>query len=191
MNLSVHYGWEDFMMKTNGYTLIEVLVVLFLVGILAALAIPSWLSFLQRQRIRSAASQLYWALQLAKSEAAKTSVRYGVTVCSNFSEFRRDDGIKYDVHPYSDSPVRFTTIERVALVKSTVRSSLARYNLSTLEYGDCYTTYLGLFPGDGYGLGDFYVSAGNRQYIYRVGFNTLIGNVVSCSVVSLTRSECR
>lgn len=186
----VHCGWEDFMLKTKGYTLIEVIVVSFLIGILSALAIPSWLSFLQWQRISTAVSQIYSALQLAKSEAAKTSVRHAVTVCSNFSEFGHDDGIQYSIHPYSHVPSLFTTIEKVSLVKSTVRRS-SRYNLSILEHGDCYTTYLGLFPGDGYGLGYFYVSAGNRQYIYRVGFNTLIGNVVSCPVVSLKRSECR
>jgi prepilin-type N-terminal cleavage/methylation domain-containing protein len=178
-------------MKTNGYTFTEFIVVLFLMGLLAAFALPSWLSFLQRQQIRSAASQLHSALLSAKSESAKNSVRYALTVCSNFSEAEQDEGIKYSIHPYSDPPSGFSAIQQVSLVKSTVGRSPTRYNLSNLDFGDCYTTYLGLFPGDGYALGFFYLSQGKNKYIYRVGFNTLIGNSVNCPVVSLEKTECR
>ena len=178
-------------MEAKGYTLIESVVVLFLIGLLAALVLPSWLSFLQRQYIRTAASQLHSALLSTKSEASKNSVRYAVTVCSNRSETGLDEGIKYSVHPYSNPPSQFIAIQNVSLVKSTVRRSPTRYNLSNLDFGDCYTTYLGLFPGDGYALGFFYLSGGKNKYIYRVGFNTLIGNSVNCSVVSLDTTVCR
>jgi|GEM_PF-4214782 len=42
-------------MKTEGYTLIELIAVLFLIGLLSVIAVPFWLEFLQRQQIRSAA----------------------------------------------------------------------------------------------------------------------------------------
>lgn len=179
------------MMKTKGYTLTEVIVVLFLMGLLSALAVPSWLSFWQRQQIRSAASQLQSALHLAKSEASKNSVRYAVTACSSTPDSQQSHWIKYSIHPYSDKPSQFTTIERVSLVKSTVRRSPTQYSFSNIYHGDCYTTYLGLFPGDGYALGFFYLSNGKNKYIYRVGFNTLIGNIVSCPVVSLEKTQCQ
>lgn len=178
-------------MATKGFTLTEFIVVLFLMGLLAALALPSWLSFLQRQQIRTAASQLHSALLSAKSESAKNSVRYAVTVCSHRSEAGRDEGIMYSIHPYSQSPSQFSAIQNVSLVKSTVRHSPTRYNLSNFDSSDCYTTYLGLFPGDGYALGFFYLSGKKSRYFYRVGFNTLIGNTVSCTVVSLESLECR
>jgi type II secretory pathway pseudopilin PulG len=54
----------------------EVVVALFLVGLLAAIAVPSWLSFQQRQQIRRAASLLRSALYLVKSESSKNLVRY-------------------------------------------------------------------------------------------------------------------
>ncbi len=176
------------MMSMKGYTLTELVVVLFLGGVLSALAVPSWLSFLERQQIRAAASQLQSALQLAKSEASKNSVRYAVTVCSNSQQ---SDSLQYSIHPYSNSPGEFTTIEDVALVKSTVRRSPASYNLQTFILGDCYTAYLGLFPGDGYALGFFYLSKPKPKYVYRVGYNTLIGNIKSCLVTSLESSQCR
>lgn len=175
----------------GGYTLTEVMVVLVVMGLLGALAAPSWLLFWQRQRVRTAAGQLQFALQRAKSEAAKNSVRYAVTVCSNSPHSPAPDTIEYSVHPYSERPYGFTTIENVSIVKSTVRSSPVRYHLPRQVYGDCYTTYLGLFPDEGYALGFFYLSNGKQNYFYRVGFNTLIGNVVSCPVLSLKNARCK
>lgn len=140
-------------MLYGGYTLTEVVVVLLLIGLLGAIALPSWLSFKQRQLVRTAASQLRSALQLAKSQASKDSVRYALTACSNPPDSLPPDGIKYSVHPYSERPYWFIPIENVSIVKSTVRGSPTRYNLQSFTDGDCYTTYLGLFPGDGYALG--------------------------------------
>ena len=178
-------------MKSKGYTLTEMMVVLFLMGLLSAVAVPSWISFWQRQQIRIAASQLHLALHSAKSESRKNLVRYAVTVCYHFSGFGQDEWIKYSIHPYSNNPSGFSTIKNISLVKSTVRRSPKEYKLSILDYGDCYTSHLGLFPGEGYALGFFYLSQTNSKYIYRVGFNTLIGNIASCPVVSLQKAECQ
>lgn len=172
----------------GGYTLTEVVVVLLVMGLLGVIAAPSWLLFWQRQQVRRAAGQLQSALQLAKSEAAKNSVRYAVTACSNSSA---TDSIEYSVHPYSERPYGFTEIANVSIVKSTVQYSPARYHLPRQVHGDCYTTYLGLFPDDGYALGFFYLSNGKQNYFYRVGFNTLIGNIVSCPVLSLKNAQCQ
>lgn len=174
-----------------GYTLIEVTVVGLLIGLICGICFPFWLAFYQRQQIRLAAAQLQSALYLAKSEASLHSVRYAVTVCSIFPDDGQLEWIKYSVHPYSERPFLFRTIEKVSLVESTIKRSPVKYGLSGVEYGDCYTSYLGLFPGDGYSLGFFYLSNKQQADVYRVGFNTLIGNVVSCSVVSLEKKQCR
>jgi len=179
------------MMKTTGYTLTEMGVVLFLIGLLSAIAIPSWISFWQKQQIRDASEKLYLALARAKSESRKTLIRHAVTVCSHGSDDGQDEMIKYSIHPYSSFPAQFTKIHNVSLVKSTVKRSPTKYNLSNPEFGDCYTAYLGLFPSDGYALGYFYISQHNSQYIYRVGFNTLLGNIASCRVVSIERLLCQ
>jgi type IV fimbrial biogenesis protein FimT len=56
-----------------GITLIEVLVVIFIVAILASLAIPSFLDSIRNQRVKGAAENLAAALQNTKAETIKTN----------------------------------------------------------------------------------------------------------------------
>lgn len=55
----------------GGFTLVEVLIVMVIVGILAALAAPSFSQFIKSQRMKSMASDLNSSLTLARSEAIK------------------------------------------------------------------------------------------------------------------------
>jgi prepilin-type N-terminal cleavage/methylation domain-containing protein len=62
---------RDRNLRSLGFTLIEVLVVLAMVGILSAIAAPSWLSFANNQRLSSAQSRAFSTLRLAQSEAKR------------------------------------------------------------------------------------------------------------------------
>lgn len=60
--------------KTNpqhqaGFTLVELMVVVALLGVLSALASPSFLGWLERTRVRSAAEAIHSGIQLARVEA--------------------------------------------------------------------------------------------------------------------------
>jgi prepilin-type N-terminal cleavage/methylation domain-containing protein len=55
----------------TGFTLIEVLVVMAMIGILSAIAAPSWLSFANNQRLNSAQSRAFSTLRLAQSNAKR------------------------------------------------------------------------------------------------------------------------
>ncbi len=55
--------------KTEGFTLLELLVVIAMVGIIAAISAPSWLGFLTRQRMNAVRTDLIGVLRDAQTEA--------------------------------------------------------------------------------------------------------------------------
>ncbi|MBW4443509.1 MAG: GspH/FimT family pseudopilin [Plectolyngbya sp. WJT66-NPBG17] len=63
---------------TDGFTLIEVLVTVILIGILFAIAAPNWVAFINQQRVGSARNQVSQALRSAQSEAQRTKVSRAV-----------------------------------------------------------------------------------------------------------------
>jgi prepilin-type N-terminal cleavage/methylation domain-containing protein len=54
---------------TDGFTMIEMLVVVIIIGSVAAIAAPSWQGFLDRQRMNAARSDLMGILKSAQDEA--------------------------------------------------------------------------------------------------------------------------
>ena len=56
----------------NGFTLLEVLIIVLILGILSSIAAPSWLAFINRQRVRTVNDRVFQSLRLAQSEAKRT-----------------------------------------------------------------------------------------------------------------------
>lgn len=57
--------------SVSGFTLTELLVVLAVAGLLTMIAVPSFKSLIQSQRVKNASFELYAALSLARNEAIK------------------------------------------------------------------------------------------------------------------------
>jgi type IV fimbrial biogenesis protein FimT len=67
----------------HGFTMVELLVTISIVGILTMIAVPSLTTFIQNQRLATATNSLVLSLNYARSEAIKRSVPNGITVCAS------------------------------------------------------------------------------------------------------------
>jgi Tfp pilus assembly protein FimT len=56
----------------RGYTIIELLVIVIMLGVLSAIAAPGWLGFINRQRVRTVNDRVFQSLRTAQSEAKRT-----------------------------------------------------------------------------------------------------------------------
>jgi prepilin-type N-terminal cleavage/methylation domain-containing protein len=73
---------------TAGFTLIEVLVVVIMIAVLAAIAAPSWLALVNNQRVGTARSQIAESLRDAQAQAKRTKTRRVFVIDQNINSPR-------------------------------------------------------------------------------------------------------
>ena len=83
------------MPKNSGFTMIELMVIIAIVGVLAAVAVPSFTESMARRRLEGAANELNADLQFAKSQAVSVNAAvsmvtsaHGHTVSSASATFK-------------------------------------------------------------------------------------------------------
>lgn len=69
------------MKKHSGFTLIELMITLFIVGVLLAVGVPSLKTFMQGNQLIAATNELVSGMHIARSEAIKLNSR--VSICSS------------------------------------------------------------------------------------------------------------
>ena len=66
------------MNKRSGFTLMEVMIVIAIISVLAAIATPNYIAFRNNRQVTRAAGDVYSALQLAKMTAIKDNTSVNV-----------------------------------------------------------------------------------------------------------------
>ena len=75
------------MRKKSGFTLTELVIVIVVLGILTAVGVPNFLSWLPKYRLKSAARDLYSNMQLAKMAAIRANGNCSVTYSSSPDQY--------------------------------------------------------------------------------------------------------
>jgi prepilin-type N-terminal cleavage/methylation domain-containing protein len=84
--------------SSRGFTLLELLIILIIVGVLSAIAIPSWIAFWHRQQLNTANNQVYQAMRQAQSQARQQKETWQAS-------FKEENGVvKWAVHQASVTP---------------------------------------------------------------------------------------
>jgi Tfp pilus assembly protein FimT len=76
---SPHFNKTASRKSDGGFTILELLVIVLLLGTLTAIAAPGWLAFINRQRVRTVNDRVFQSLRLAQSEAKRTKRDITVT----------------------------------------------------------------------------------------------------------------
>ena len=63
----------------RGFTIIEIMVVIAIMGVLLTIAAPSFVTFTATQKVKTASFDLYAAMMFARSEAIKRKVNVTVS----------------------------------------------------------------------------------------------------------------
>lgn len=79
MRLNHSFHRQSLSSSTAGFTLLETIIVVSIIGILSGIAAPNWYNFINRQRLNTGQSQVYQAMLQARSQAMLQKVTWQVS----------------------------------------------------------------------------------------------------------------
>ena len=83
-----------------GFTILEILILLTLIGIFSAIAAPSWLMFINNHRLKQSLDRAYWAMEVAQSNAKRDKTSWQ----ASFKQV--EENIQLAIHKSDTSPAQ-------------------------------------------------------------------------------------
>jgi len=111
---------------TDGFTLVEAMIVVALIAIISAIAIPAWQSMKRNSDLRSAAFEIMATVQWAKSEAAQRNICIGI----NFIPAACPPGQDNCYEVFSDDNCNHTLDGGEQVLRTGILGTKARINTS-------------------------------------------------------------
>lgn len=98
-------------MKKDGFTLIELMVTIAIMGILAGIAIPNYNNWLPKSRVNGAARELFTEMQLARMRAISENNNYVITFSTSNNSYSIYDDENNDSNGQSGELVKTIDID--------------------------------------------------------------------------------
>lgn len=108
--------------STKGFTLLELLVALVMIGVLTAIMAPSWQAFLNRQRLNTAQNQVMEVLKQAQQSAKQQHISYQ----ASFRE--QANRVQWAIHPTQADPMTVPWNALEEGIKLDAETTLSRDN---------------------------------------------------------------
>jgi type IV fimbrial biogenesis protein FimT len=132
-------------MNNRGFTLTELTVALAVLGIMSAISIPSYFSWLPRHRLQTSVRQIYDDMNMARSRAVKTNADIGIEFIPSNETYRifidADQDQTYDA---GETVIRTGTLEDdVNITETTLTNHTYGFNsrgMSADTTGDIHLT---------------------------------------------------
>ncbi len=101
--------------SNSGFNLLENLIIVFMMGIFSAIAVPSWLSFINHHRLTTSIDRIYWAMQTTREEAKRSKEIWQIS-------FRdQNNTVQWAIHRRDGTPTepQWITLDQNVQIDST------------------------------------------------------------------------
>ncbi|MEM9264215.1 MAG: type II secretion system protein [Cyanobacteria bacterium P01_F01_bin.13] len=102
--------WLRFARPQSGFTLLEILVVLAVISIIGAMAVPTWSVFLERWRVSDAQSKVYSAIRQTQLTALKNRAIWQLSIRETLT-----GEVEWAMHSKAGAPTQWMSLGDIAL----------------------------------------------------------------------------